>query len=118
MKYKTSKKDVSSHYHYIISAEFCDVAYLVEEYNIPQSYCSGKDGWLCDNYDIGGVLISTGYGPISRKNTRHNYDLLCDYNNRARAIRYDYDLSHEDRKMKVGNLLGDFIDYCTDGGRM
>lgn len=112
MKLKTTKANLKSNYNRIISIGYCDAQYLLQ-YENPFSYCAGVSGWSCDNYEIGGVLISTGYSPISSKNADKDYAKMCEYEAKARAIVCDGYMAWEVKKERVTELLMQFINECT-----
>ena len=107
MKYKTSKKAMKENYNKIIKIGYCEGQYLLQ-YENPIAYSTRAEGWACDFYDIDNVLISTGYAPIDNKNANTNYNTIREYDNQAREIVYSND-NWEDKKIKVRELLKDFI---------
>jgi len=58
---------------------------------------------------VNNILISEGYAPIISKNIKINYDLLKEYENKAQKINCNYDLSYENREIKVNQLLVEFL---------
>lgn len=62
---------------------YCEGQNLLN-YRSPFAYSCGVYGWSCDYYDVNGVLISTGYQPISSKNTLEpNYKLIREFDDKA-----------------------------------
>lgn len=116
MKLKATKKVIRENYNRIIRVGYCDAHYLLQ-YQEPFSYCSGVNGWHCDNYDVDNVCISTGYTPIGSRNTAFNYSALKEYEKAAREIVCDYTMPFEQKKKLVNNLLKDFIHLCIKGER-
>lgn len=112
MKFKTTKKAMQNNYNKIVSIGYCNAQYLLQ-YENAIAYSTRAEGWACDYYDVNGVLISTGYAPLSSKNTNSNYDMVHNYDNRARAIVYNNDLDYETRKEQVSTLLAEFIKEVT-----
>jgi len=108
MKFKVSKKEMNRNYNYIISIGYCG-AYWLLKYKKPIAYSTRIEGWACDYYDIDGVLISTGYAPLSSKNTHSNYDILHRYNEQAEKIARNYLLSYEERAKQVNALLKEYV---------
>lgn len=108
MKFKTTKKAISSEYNKIVSIGYCNAQFLLK-YEEPTAYSTRAEGWACDYYDIDGVLISTGYAPIESKNTHCNYDIIRKYDQQAEKIACDYSLTWEQQKAKVKELLNEFI---------
>jgi hypothetical protein len=113
MKFKTTKKAMRENYNKIIGIGYCNAQYLLK-YENEIAYSVRAEGWACDYYDINGVLISTGYAPISDKNAKHNYDMLKAYEDKARAIVCNYDLSYEEQKTQVTALLHEFVKAATE----
>ena len=107
MKLQATKKQMRG-YNKIISIGYCDAEALLN-YQNPFAYSSGTNGWLCDYYEVDGVLISTGYSPLSNKNTREkNYDVIREYNDKARAIIHS-DIDYEAKKSQVNALLSEMV---------
>ena len=59
MKLRATKKEMREGYDKVLRIGYCNAQNLLwgEE---PFAYSTGRYGWCCDYYDIGGVLISTG----------------------------------------------------------
>ena len=83
-KIKATKTEMRHNYK-ILSIGYCDMQYLLN-YQNPVAYSSGSYGWSCDYYDIKGIIISTGYSPISTKNMKDNYKLIREYEDKAREL--------------------------------
>lgn len=109
MKFRATKKEMRNNYHYIIGIGYCAAQFLLK-YEDPIAYSVRSEGWACDYYDIDGVLISTGYAPLESKNTNIDYDMIRDYDNRARKIAHDYTLAYEEREKQVKALLKELIE--------
>jgi len=108
MKLLTTKKLMRDSYNRIISIGYGDAQYLLH-YKIPFAYSRRVEGWACDYYDVDGVLISTGYSPLNEKNMRRDNVLLCDYNQQARIILLDNDLSLAEKRSLIDDLLDSYI---------
>ena len=114
MKYKATKKEVKSGYHRIIGISYCNAQYLLK-YHYAESYCAGVYGWSCDNYNIDGVCISTGYNYINSKNTlKDNYDIVRKYELEAQKVECDNRYNWESNKVQINKLLHDMIKELTD----
>jgi len=111
MKLLTTKKLMRDSYNRIISIGYGDAQYLLHYkiYKIPFAYSRRVEGWACDYYDVDGVLISTGYSPLNEKNMRRDNVLLCDYNQQARIILLDNDLSLAEKRSLIDDLLDSYI---------
>lgn len=112
MKIKTTKKEMKN-YNKIIGAGYCELQYLLK-YVDPIAYSTRAEGWACDYYDAHRVLISTGYAPLDNKNTKCNYKMIREYDNKARDIICNYNLPYDDQKDKVMKLLDEFINKCIE----
>lgn len=113
MKVKTTKKTIKEKYSTIIKVGYCNAEYLLKFENV-LAYSTRSEGWACDYYDIDGILISTGYAPIDSKNASCNYDLVTKYEDKARKICCNYQLSWEEQKTQVKSLLNEFIKECIN----
>ena len=109
MKFKVTRKEMKENYDAIISVGYCKAQNLLR-YQDPIAYSAGVNGWACDYYDVGGVLISTGYAPIGES---PDYDVLRKYESQAEKIGYDYNLSYGERRRQINNLLNEFTAEVT-----
>ena len=112
MKFKVSKKEISQNFYKIIGTGYCNIDYLLK-FHDPVAYSARAEGWACDYYDINGVLISTGYAPLSSKNTHSTYDIIKKYDDQAREIACDYHMAWEEQKDKIEKLLQDYMKEVT-----
>ncbi len=108
MKLKATKRDVKARYNYIAKIGYCNAQHLLN-YEEPFAYSERTEGWACDYYDIDGVLISTGYAPIESKNTDCTYDTVRIYDGEAEKIAGNHDLTWEEKRAKIRELLQEFI---------
>ena len=108
MKFKVSKKEMNRNYDRIISIGYGN-AYWLLKYEESIAYSTRVEGWACDYYDIDGILISTGYSPLSSKNTHSNYDIVHRYNEQAEKIACNYSLSYKERAEQVNALLKKYV---------
>lgn len=99
MKYKTTAKALKEGYAKIIQAGYCDLQDLLS-YHSPVAYSSGVYGWNFDVYDIDGVAIATGYRGMPGKNSKADYKLIREYDDKARGK------TKEERE----TLLNEFIE--------
>ena len=97
MKYKTTKKAIR---------EMGDPVYCVGYANLqnlfrfvdPFAYSTRAEGWACDYYSVGNVIISTGYSPIGRKT---DYKLCREYD------------KWEQQRDQLENLIEEFVEKLT-----
>ncbi len=86
MKYKTTSREVKAGYYYIISVGYCDLQYLLKSEN-PAAYAKGIYGWKFDVYQLdGNVALVTGYNPVSPKNTKKDYKIIREYDEKAKNM--------------------------------
>lgn len=90
-----------------VSIGYCDAWYLLKFQN-PEFYHAGIYGWDFDVYTFNDCVICTGYR--STIGERPDYELLKMYENEAKKICENYNLSYEDRAFKVNNLLSAFLE--------
>ena len=107
MKFKVTKKEMNSNYDQILGVGYCNLQHLLN-YENEIAYSTRAEGWACDYYEIENVLISTGYAPMNSKNTKHDYNLTQNYDNKARDI-VNSNIDYEEKSMQVKNLLRQFI---------
>lgn len=63
MKKRMTNKNLKTTYPIILTTGYCNLQTVLQLRN-PDYYTAGSYGWNADYYDIGGVLIGTGYRPI------------------------------------------------------
>lgn len=110
MKYKITRKAVNEGYINKICVSYCALQTLLM-YESETAYTSRREGWAADIYDFGNTAIITGYAPFG--NIRPGYDICSRYEEQAETIRYNYDLSYEDQKNQLRQLINEFIKEVT-----
>lgn len=110
MKYQTTKKAIINQYSKIIKIGYGDAQYLLRR-QVPEAYTAGIYGWSSDIYNINGIIICTGYRPFG--NITPSCNTTNTYNEQARAILNNYDMSHEDKRKRVNTILEQFIQEVT-----
>ena len=111
MKFKTTKKAMRENYNTILKIGYGNIQNLLQ-YENAIAYSTRAEGWACDYYEVGNVIISTGYAPIGES---VSYDLQREYDKKAEKIRYNNDVKWEDKKEQIYDLLVQFIDEATKG---
>jgi hypothetical protein len=106
MKFKTTQKNIKENYAAIISIGYCDAWYLLYFEN-PIAFTSGVYGWNADIYEKNNVAIVTGYRPFG--NIHIDYDIIREYNKKAKTIIEDSKEEYENKKILLSDLLCDFI---------
>ena len=84
MKYKTTAKELKEGFYKIISVGYCDLQSLLS-YKSPVAYSRGVYGWNFDVYDIEGVAIATGYRGMPSKNSKNDYKLMREYEQKSQG---------------------------------
>lgn len=99
------KKNVLNSYN-CISLCYCEIQTLLN-YQSAIGYTAGVYGWNADIYIFGNIALVTGNRPFGRE---INHETARKYEQKARKIAYNYDLTYEQRKRKINNLLNKFIE--------
>ena len=103
MKIKASKKEFKG--LNVLSVGYCKLQYLLSNKQ-PFAYSSGVYGWACDYYDLGNIIISTGYSPTGKAS---NASTLQEYENNASKILYNSSIERDTKTKLLENLLNDFL---------
>ena len=105
-KIKTTFKQIKESNLKIIGIGYCAAQHLLYFAN-PAAYSSGTYGWNCDFYQIEpNTVIATGY----RTNSKLvEYTIVEKYDNKAAQIISNKDISWDDKKFQVNNLLEKFV---------
>jgi len=109
MKYKVTRKTLKDNHVTIIPVGYCELQDLLRFYE-PESYCgSSTHGWRCDNYRVRrGVLLSTGYDPVSKGKVKQlGYKREQEINEMACNLKWD-------EKDKADELLEMFVSESID----
>ena len=106
---KATKKEMRNGYDKIIRIGYCNLQHLLD-YAPRIAYSARAEGWACDYYDIDGVLISTGYAPLSSKNVKSvDYETIRKYNEEGAKLRGDFSIPYEAKKAEAMRLLSAFV---------
>lgn len=105
-KFKTTRKAIVSMFPRCYRVGYCDLSHLLH-YVEPVAYTSGVYGWNFDIYNIGGVAITTGYRNMCGDNIP--FEIVREYDNKARSIVNDWSIPYDDKKAAVASLLDEFI---------
>lgn len=106
MKFKTTAKAIRNDCGEKLAISYCGAHYLLRGHS-PVAYTAGVYGWNFDVYIVDGVTICTGYRGMVGKSV--NYDLLREYENRARELWEDRCRTWEERSEAVEKVLREFI---------
>jgi hypothetical protein len=108
MKLKASKKDFKG--QKVLRVSYCKLQFLLKDKS-PIAYSSGIYGWACDYYDMGQFYISMGYNPIGKS---IDYNIVKGYEETARRYIYASDISYENKKGMLENLVNEFIKTASN----
>ena len=103
-----TRKEIKENY-FTYEAGYCELQYLLRYKNAIGNNL-GIYGWNCDIYIFDDIAIVTGYRPFGQ---RINPELTKKYEQKANKIANNYELSYEQRKRKINNLLNKFIEEVT-----
>ena len=83
---------------------YCNAQFLLNDLT-PWAYVANSTGWSCDIYDLGSVIISTGYWPAGK---RIDYDTVRKYEEIAEKIVCE-ESDFEKRSARLSMLRSDLI---------
>ena len=86
---------------------YCDLQYLLK-YQSRDYYTTGVYGWNFDAYTFGDYAITTGYRGMVH-NIKRDFELDKKYDDMAREIIYNNNLSWDEQKNKVNELLEEYL---------
>ena len=104
MKARITDKDARDCVSFAIG--YCDAQYLLRAFN-PVFYTAGVYGRKSDIYNINGLYIATGYGPVGE---HIDYDTVRKFDKKAQKIWSNYEEKREKRAKKVEKLLTKLIE--------
>lgn len=113
MKYKTTKKAIREMGDPVFCIGYCNLQNLLR-FVEPFAYSTRAEGWACDYYSVGDVILCTGYAPIGRKT---DWNMCKEYDEKAREILQNYSLQWEQQREKLEILLAEFVKKLTCKGR-
>ena len=109
MKYKTTRKAIvaGTPANNLVCVGYCDLSNLLWGHE-PIAYTSGVYGWNFDVYEVYGKTICTGYRNMPGRKANNE----AAYEEKARAISDNYDLSWEERRDRIESLLKEFCEQA------
>ena len=109
MKYKTTRKVIvaGTPANNLVCAGYCDLSNLLWGHE-PIAYTCGVYGWNFDVYEVYGKTICTGYRGMPGRKANNE----AAYEEKARAISDNYDLSWEERRDRIESLLKEFCEQA------
>ena len=113
MARKFTNKEVKNWGIPVLSIGFCGIQTLLNHIGRDGWTESRAYGWRSDIYIINGVIISTGYAPVS--GIKVPYELTKKYEDEALKIRSDTTEDWKEQDNKINALLSDFINEVLTG---
>lgn len=95
----------------VFALEYCTIQNLLRFVD-PDFYTCGVYGWNYDNYYFEGFVINTGYRGMWGYSV--NYYLSREYNLKAEEIIYNYNISYEEQKKQVTELLREYLNKAKE----
>ena len=115
MKLQTTKTNIKNNFVTVLTAGYCELQYLLN-YSNPFAYSSGVYGWACNYYTpstkYNGVCLATGYNTDRLGGKRVNYELVKEYEQKAREIVYNYTLTN--KREALNALIDEFIEKALN----
>ena len=106
MKTRTTQKAIKNRFKKIVCVGYGDLQFLLY-HESPIYYTTRVEGWASDIYIFDDIAISTGYAPFG--NIKPKYDFLRKYDDEARKIAENWDLTYETRTEKLNELIKKFL---------
>lgn len=111
MKLQTTKANIRKNFGTVLSIGYCDLQYLLNRCS-PFAYSAGVYGWSCDFYQpstkYSGVCIATGYNTERMGGKRVSYELVKEYEQKAREVVNDY--TQINKREALNTLIDEFIE--------
>ena len=109
MSFKTTRKSIvnSTASKDLLSIGYCGLATLLKNHS-PIAYTCGVYGWNFDVYNVYGKTICTGYRNMPGRKANNE----AAYEEKARAISDNYDLSWKERRDRIELLLKEFCEQA------
>ena len=110
MKTKVTAKAIKENCKTVIPVGYCEMYNLLRS-KTPAYYTAGVYGWNSDIYVItNSLVISTGYRPVGTiKLTLEQYQLIKDYEAKARSSNEDIGMRYEQCIIEVDLILRQLI---------
>ena len=112
MKLQTTKTNIRNNFNTVLTVGYCELQYLLN-YSKAFAYSAGVYGWNCDFYvpseNYSGVCLATGYNTDRLGRKRVSYELVKEYEQKARELVLDYETKINKREA-LGTLIDEFIE--------
>lgn len=113
MARKFTNKEVKNWGVPVLSIGYCAIQNLLNHISREGWTESRAYGWRSDIYIVNGVIISTGYAPVS--GIKVPYELTKKYEDKALAIYGTIGMNWQEKDNKVSALLSNFINEVLTG---
>ena len=111
MKLQTTKTNIKNNFYTVLTVGYCELQYLLN-YSNAFAYSAGVYGWNCDFYvpstNYNGVCLATGYNTDRLGGKRVSYELIKEYEQKARELLLDYNTQINKREA-LNILIDEFI---------
>ena len=115
MKLQTTRSNIRNNFGTVLTAGYCEIQYLLN-YCSPFAYSAGVYGWSCDYYTpstkYSGVCIATGYNTDRLGGKRVSYELVKEYEQKARELVLDY--PQINKREALNALIDEFIEKALE----
>ena len=112
MKLQTTKTTIKNNFCTVLTVGYCELQYLLI-YSNAFAYSAGVYGWACDYYTpsdkFRGVCLATGYNVDRLNGKRVSYELVKEYEQKARDLVCDYSTQINKREA-LNTLIDEFIE--------
>ena len=112
MKLQTTKTNIKNNFGTVLTVGYCELQYLLN-YSNAFAYSAGVYGWSCDFYTpstkYNGVCLATGYNTDRLGGKRVSYELVKEYEQKARELVTDYNTQINKREA-LNTLIDEFIE--------
>ena len=107
MKYQTTRKAIVNSSANIVSVPYADLQHLLT-FQYPTAYTAGVYGWNFDVYNVYGLTICTGYRGMPGRRANN----IREFDEKARAIRNDWNKPLSKQQEEIENLLREFCEQA------
>ena len=114
MEFVTTKKAVMQHFDITADIQFGHFQYLLN-YQRPEARTEGIYGVNAYIYDFDDIAIVTGNRPYG--NYKMDWNLMNEYEDKAKAISKNHDLSFEEKEEQTNALLNEVIEFIKEDYR-
>lgn len=114
MEFITTKRAVINHFDITAEIPFGHFQHLLN-YQRPEARTEGIYGVNAYIYDFDDVAIVTGNRPYG--NYKMAWNLINEYEDKAKAINNNRTLEYEERKNQVNTLLNEVIEFIKEDYR-